>query len=83
MSSTDDTWREAESQLIEKMLQKMAVLSLISYIRIKGEDVRGYVKFTGDRLGRLEKAKEGTLWDWIKSKTNRHILLLCLWVQDS
>ena len=30
------------------------------------------MKFIGDRLGRPEKAK----WDWIKCKTNRHVLLL-------
>ena len=44
------------------MLQKMAVLPLILYIRIKGEDLRGgYMKFTGDRLWRRrrEKAKQG------------------------
>ena len=27
-----------------------------------------YIKSTGDRLGRYEKAKGGNLWDWIKSK---------------
>ena len=34
------------------------------------------MKFTGNRLGRPEKAKQGNFWDEIKSKTNRHIFLL-------
>ena len=35
-----------------------------------------YMTSTGDRPGRQEKAKQGNLWDWIKSETNRHVLLL-------
>ena len=30
------------------------------------------MKFIGDALGRREKAKQGDLWDSIKSETNRH-----------
>ena len=26
------------------------------------------MKYTGDRLERQEKAKQGNVWDWIKSK---------------
>ena len=26
------------------------------------------MKSTGDRLGRLEKAKQGNLWNWIREK---------------
>ena len=28
----------------------------------------GYMKSSGDRLGRQEKAKQGNLWDGIESK---------------
>ena len=28
----------------------------------------GYMKSTGDRLGRQKKAKQRNLWDWIKMK---------------
>ena len=42
MSQTDDNHWEGKSQPIEEMLQKMAVLPFILYIRIKGEDVRGF-----------------------------------------
>ena len=34
------------------------------------------MKSFGDRSGRREKANWVNLWDWIKSKMNRHILLL-------
>ena len=44
------SFREAKSQLIEKMLQRMSVLHLILYITIKGIGI-------GDRLERGEKAK--------------------------
>ena len=40
MSQTGNNCQEAKSQQIEKMLQRMAVLPFILYIRIKGEDVR-------------------------------------------
>ena len=33
------------------------------------------MKSIGDRLGRQKKTKQENLWDWIKSKMNRHILL--------
>ena len=35
---------------------------------MKGEDIRDYMKSIGDRLGKQEKAKQGNLWDLIKSK---------------
>ena len=47
----DDNFQEAKSQWIKKMLQKIAVLPLILYTRIKREDIRAYMKFIGDRLG--------------------------------
>ena len=62
------------------MLQKMAFLPLNLYIRIKGDDGRGLHEIFGDRFGRWEKAKQGNLWDWIKSKNNRHKILLHRWV---
>ena len=42
LSQMDDNCWEAKYQWIEKMLQKMAALPHILYIKIKGEDVRGY-----------------------------------------
>ena len=56
------------------MPQRTAVLQLILYAAIKGGGVSGYVKPTGGRLGRWERAKQGTLWHWIKSKTNGRVL---------
>ena len=52
LNQTEDNCWEAKSQQIEKMLQKMAVLPLVLYIRIKGEDVRG-----------SHESKQGNLWD--------------------
>ena len=58
-------------------------MQFILYIRVKGRDVReGYMKSIGGRIRGQEKAKPGNLWDWIKSKTERHMLLLHWWVQD-
>ena len=68
MSKTNDNCWEAKSQHIEKMFWETAVLLLIFYIRIKGEDI----KFIGDRLGRWEQTESGNFWDWINSETNRH-----------
>ena len=56
MSQTDNNCQKAKSQQIEKMLQKMAVLSLILLIRIKEGGVN-YMNSIGDKVGRLEKAK--------------------------
>lgn len=41
------------------MLRKMAVVSLMLSIRIKGEYIRGDMKFIGDRLGKQEKTRVG------------------------
>ena len=41
------------------------------------------MKSIGGRLRGREKAKRRKVWDWIRSKTERHILLLHWWVQDS
>lgn len=38
------------------------------------------MKFTGGRLRRWEKGKWGALWDWVKSKKNRHT---CFFHMDS
>ena len=66
------------------MLWRMAVLQLILYVRIKGGGMR---KDTENPLvveqGSGRKKKWGHLSDWIKSKTERYILLLLCWVQDS
>ena len=35
-----------------------------------------YMKPIGDRLGRQEKAKWESFGDWVKSKNDKHILLL-------
>lgn len=56
---------------MEKMLLNMADLHLILYITVKGGGLRGNMKFTGDGLGRWEKAKWRNLWDWI----NRHFYI--------
>ena len=56
------------------MLQRVAILQLILYIAIKVGGVTGDLKSIGDKLGMQEKAKRGNLWDWIKTRTNRHIL---------
>ena len=53
---------DAKPQQTEKMLQRMAVLQLILYIRIKGGDVRR-VNSVSDRLREQEKAKWGSVWD--------------------
>ena len=34
------------------------------------------MKYIDGRLGRWEKSKQGSLWDSLMSKTERHILLL-------
>lgn len=47
---------QAESQRIDIMLRRMAILHLVLYITIKRGDV-GYIKSIGDSLGRQEKAK--------------------------
>ena len=49
-------------------------MQLILYIAIKVGGVTGDLKSIGDKLGMQEKAKRGNLWDWIKTRTNRHIL---------
>lgn len=41
LSQTDNNCWEAKSQWIEEVLQKMAILHLILYIRIKGRDIKG------------------------------------------
>lgn len=41
------------------------------------------MKSVGGRLRRQEKVKCGNLWDWIKSKMERYLLLLHWWIQDS
>lgn len=60
---TDDDCWEAKLQWIEKMFPRMAIL----YIQIKGGDISVcmyvcvwgcYMKFTGSRLGRWEKANQ-------------------------
>ena len=61
------------------MLQRLVVLHLILYIRIKGGGLKGYMNSTGGRLGAFRvvgAAKQRNLWDWIENKRNRHILLL-------
>lgn len=40
LSQTNNCW-EVKSQWIEEVLQKMAILHLILYIRIKGRDIKG------------------------------------------
>ena len=49
------------------MLQRMAVLHRALYLRINREAPVDCMKYTGDRLGRREKAKWENLWDWKKS----------------
>ena len=38
------------------------------------------MKTIGDNLGSQEKAKGGNLWDWVKSKMKKQILILHWWV---
>ena len=85
-SKADNCGWKAKSEWIEKifqMLQRIAVLQFILYITMKRRHNEGYTIFIGGRLGRREKAKQGNLWDWIKSKVKRQILLLHWWVQES
>ena len=86
LSKADNCGWKAKSEWIEKifqMLQRIAVLQFILYITMKRRHNEGYTIFIGGRLGRREKAKQGNLWDWIKSKVKRQILLLHWWVQES
>lgn len=61
------------------MLRKM-LCNLFYTLESKEE---GYMKSIGRRLSGGEKAKRENLWDWLKSKMERHIFLLHWWVQDS
>ena len=60
---------------IKKMLQRRADLQLIFHIQNqRGKHKEGYIKPIGSStLKRQEKAKWGNLWDWIKSKMEKHI----------
>ena len=80
MNQTNDDCQEAKCQRLRKCSGRMAVLQLILYIRIRGEDIK---RVHSGRLGKQEKTKWGDLRDWIKRKRERHILLLHWWVQDS
>lgn len=61
MSQTVDKCREAESQGIGMMLQRMAVFDTLES---KEEALVGYTKSAGGRLGRW-----GNLRAWVKRKT--------------
>ena len=50
------------------MLWRIVVLHLTLYITVKGGIKGGYMKSTGDRLGRGVKEKWGNLWGWIEDK---------------
>lgn len=51
LSQSDDNCWETKSQLLEKMLQRVAVLRLILYIAVTGGDTnRASVKSIGGRL---------------------------------
>ena len=41
----------------------------------------GYMKSISDRLGRWEKAEQGNLQDWIKSKIKRHLAGVAQWTE--
>lgn len=49
-----------KSQQVEEMVLKMSLLTLILYIGIKEDEVRGLHKM-GERLGRQEKEKIGKI----------------------
>ena len=68
MSQTEDNFQEANPQWFEKMLWKMAVLHLILYITIKGDDTKGCMKPTGGRLGRQGESKMGKHLELDKNK---------------
>ena len=72
--STADSCQEVKPQQIEKMLLKMAILHLILCITVKRGGISDYMKSSGDRLGRWERARQGNLWDWINKTID--ILLL-------
>lgn len=71
----DNCWKE-KSQWFEKMLQEIAILQLISYIRIKREDVTTVMKFTGGILGRKEKIVRKPLRLDKKQNGETHISLI-------
>lgn len=53
---------EAKSQQIEKMLQEIAILQCVLYVRIKGEDGRTITyNPVGGRVRWWEKIKQGNL----------------------
>lgn len=82
LCQTDDNCQEAIYQWIEKMLQGMAILQFTLYIPSKEWDVKGgYMKSIGGKFRGERKQSWGNIWDWIKSKTERQILLLHWWVQ--
>ena len=74
MSLTDGGCQGAKSAQIWKMLWEMAVLPLILYIRIKGEDIKGVRSnplVIGKGGGRKQNRGGGAnLWDWVKNKMN-------------
>ena len=47
------------------------------------ENSGGYTESIGGRLGRREKTRRGNLWDWIKSKVERHRLPLQRWAKHT
>lgn len=49
-------------------LGRMRILHLILHITSKAQTYVGYMKSMGDRLGREEKAKCGSFFDWINGK---------------
>ena len=51
--------KNKKSQWTEKTLWRTAVLQFVLHTRIKGGDVRSYLKYGGNRLKEQEKAKRG------------------------
>ena len=64
---------------LKKCSWRMIVFHLILCLRLNG----GYTESIGGRLGRREKTRRGNLWDWIKSKVERHRLPLQRWAQHT
>ena len=82
MRQTGDNCQEAKSQWLEKMLQGMAVLQLIVYIRIEGRGVKGACMNSngGTVKGQVKTKLRKSLR--LSKKQNGETLLLPWWVQD-
>ena len=86
VSLSEHNWQQFQGSKIStlrKCSRKCQFYHLFYTLKYKNKTWGVYMKFTGDRLGRVEKAKGTNLWDWVKCKMDRHILPLHLYVWNS